>query len=87
MWNSYSRESNSKPPVLYGICGPTASGKTALAVQAAQRLGAEIVSADSMQVYRGMDILTAVPSAEETKGVRHHLISFVPCEERYNASR
>ena len=87
MWNSYSRESNNKVPVLYGICGPTASGKTALAVQAAQRLGAEIVSADSMQVYRGMDILSAVPSAEETRGVRHHLISFVPCEERYNASR
>ena len=46
---------------LIGVCGPTASGKTAVAVELCRRIGGEVVSADSMQVYRGMDILSAAP--------------------------
>lgn len=56
------------------ICGPTASGKTALAVALAKLLGTEIISADSLNVYKGLDIGTAKPTPEEKKGVRHHLI-------------
>ena len=56
-------------PKLVAITGPTASGKTALGVMLAQRLGGEVVSADSMQFYRGMDIGTAKPTPEEMQGV------------------
>ena len=55
-------------PQLWIVAGPTASGKTAVAVELALRVGGEVVSADSMQVYRGMDILTAMPSAAEKIG-------------------
>ena len=61
------------PPVV-AVVGPTATGKTALAVQLARRLGGEVVNADSMQLYRGMDIGTAKPSLEERGGVPHHLL-------------
>ncbi len=61
------------PPVV-AVVGPTATGKTALAVALAQRLGGEVVNADSMQLYRGMDIGTAKPDAGERKGVPHHLL-------------
>jgi len=61
------------PPVI-AVVGPTASGKTALAVALADRLGGEIVNADSMQLYRGMDIGTAKPTADEQGGVPHHLL-------------
>ena len=61
-------------PKLVVITGPTASGKTALGVALAQRLGGEVVSADSMQIYRGMDIGTAKPTPEEMQGVPHHMI-------------
>ncbi len=73
--------------MLFGIVGPTASGKTRLAVLVAQRTGAEIVSADSMQVYSGMEVLSAQPTEEETRGIRHHLIGFVTPGEKYNASK
>lgn len=56
---------------LVVVAGPTASGKTALAVELALRFGGEVVSADSMQVYRGMDIATAKPDEAEMKGVPH----------------
>ena len=56
-------------PKIVVITGPTASGKTALGVALAQRLGGEVVSADSMQIYRGMDIGTAKPTPEEMQGV------------------
>ena len=61
-------------PKIVVITGPTASGKTALGVALAQRLGGEVVSADSMQIYRGMDIGTAKPTPEEMQGVPHHMI-------------
>jgi len=65
------------------VCGPTASGKTAVAVEVCLGLGGEVVSADSMQVYRGMDIGTAKPTPEEMRGVPHHLLGFLepgePC--------
>jgi tRNA dimethylallyltransferase len=61
------------PPVV-AVVGPTATGKTALAVQLARRLGGEVVNADSMQLYRGMDIGTAKPGEAERGGVPHHLL-------------
>jgi tRNA dimethylallyltransferase len=69
------------------ISGPTASGKTALAIQLARRFGGEIVNADSMQVYRGMDIGTAKPSAAERRQVPHHLLDIVDPDESYHAAR
>ena len=65
-----------KPNTLIAVVGPTASGKTALAIALAKELGGEIVSADSMQIYRGMDIATAKPTPEEMAEVPHHLIGF-----------
>ena len=63
------------------IAGPTASGKTALSVELARRLNGEIVSADSMQIYKFMNIGTAKPSVEERQGIPHHLMDIVhPCE-------
>lgn len=74
-----------KIPVL-AVVGPTASGKTALAVALAKRYGAEIISADSMQIYRGMDIATAKPGPEERQGVPHHLMDFLDPGEAYSAA-
>ena len=62
-----------KKPLII-ITGPTASGKTALSVELAKKVGGEIISADSMQVYRHMDIGSAKVTKEEMNGVRHHLI-------------
>ena len=72
---------------VIAIVGPTASGKSALALRAAQRTGGEIVSADSRQVYRGMDIGTAKPTTEERTLVRHHCIDLVDPGTPYDASR
>ena len=72
-------------PILPVICGPTASGKTACGVALCQMLDGEIVSADSMQIYTGMDILSAKPTPEEKQGVPHHMLGFVPPERRYSA--
>ncbi|MFN2548785.1 MAG: tRNA (adenosine(37)-N6)-dimethylallyltransferase MiaA [Myxococcales bacterium] len=69
------------------ICGPTASGKTALAVELAERLGAEIVSADSQQCYRGLDAGTAKPTAAEQARARHHLLDVEDPEEQLDAAR
>ena len=68
---------------LVVIAGPTASGKTALAVRVARSLGAEIISADSQQVYRHFDVGTAKPSAAELGAVPHHLVSFVDPHDVY----
>lgn len=69
------------------IVGPTASGKTALSVALAKALGGEIVSADSMQIYRGMDIGTAKVTEEEMDGVPHHMINVAAPQESYSAAR
>ena len=73
-------------PKVVVIAGPTAGGKTRLSVELALRLGGEIVNADSMQVYRGMDVGTAKPSIEERKGVPHHLLDLVNPDEEFNAA-
>ncbi len=68
------------------ITGPTASGKSALAVEAAHRFGGEVVNADSMQVYKGMDVGTAKPDLEEREGIPHHLLDVVNPDENFNAA-
>jgi tRNA dimethylallyltransferase len=68
------------------LAGSTASGKTELALELAGRHGAEIVGADSRQIYRGMPIGTAVPSAEQRARIPHHLIEFLDPHERYSAA-
>ena len=74
-------------PRLLVICGPTASGKTALAVEIAERLGGEIVSADSQQCYRGLDAGTAKPTRDEQARARHHLLDVADPEEQLDAAR
>ena len=74
-------------PKLLVICGPTASGKTALGVALAQAIGGEVVSADSMQIYRRMDIGTAKPTAEEMGGVPHHMLDVADPAEDYSVAR
>lgn len=74
-------------PKLLVLCGPTASGKSALAVELALRLNGEVVSADSMQVYRRMDIGTAKPTQEEMRGVPHHMLDVAEPEENYSVAR
>jgi tRNA dimethylallyltransferase len=69
------------------VCGPTASGKTALAIALAQRLDGEIVSADSMQIYRGMDIGTAKPDEQERRAAVHHMIDVAEPGESFSAAR
>ena len=75
-----------RPPVVV-VTGPTASGKTPLAIELALRFGGEIVNADSMQVFRFMDIGTAKPSAAERARVPHHLIDVVTPKQIYSAGR
>lgn len=74
-------------PKLLAMIGPTASGKSALAMELARKTGAEILSADSMQVYRGMDIGTAKPTREERAEVVHHLIDVVEPTESFAVAR
>ncbi len=73
--------------VLTVIAGPTASGKTGLAIEVARLLDAEVVSADSQAVYRGFDLGTAKPTAAEQAEVRHHLVSHVEPMDEYSAAR
>ena len=75
-----------RPPVVV-VTGPTASGKSACAIRLAERFQGEIVNADSMQVYRYLDIGTAKASAEQRARVPHHLIDIVLPDEIYNAGR
>ena len=74
-----------KPKIIV-ICGPTASGKTALSIQLAKKINGEIVSADSMQIYEDMDIGTAKPTVEEMDGVKHYLIGNVSPTLRYSVA-
>lgn len=74
-------------PLLIVITGATASGKSALAVDLASRLGCDIISADSRQIYRDIPIGTAAPSAEELAAVRHHFVGMLGLDEYYSAAR
>ena len=78
--------SEDKRPKVIVIAGPTASGKTAFAVDLARSLSGEIVNADAMQVYRGMDIGTAKPTLKEQRGIPHHLLDVVNPDEDFNAA-
>lgn len=71
---------------IFVIVGPTASGKTAVSVKIAEWLNAEIVSADSIQIYRGMDIGSAKPTHDEMCGIRHHMIDIVDIDDDYNVA-
>lgn len=71
---------------LIVIAGPTASGKTKLAVEISKLYGGEVVSADSMQIYKGMSIATAKPDAGEMQGIPHHLIDFLEPEESFSVA-
>ena len=73
------------PPLII-LVGPTAVGKTDLAVRLALELNGEILSADSMQIYKGMDIGTAKPSFDERKGIPHHLIDLVSPDEAFTVA-
>ena len=68
------------------VCGPTASGKTALSVELAKRLSGEIISADSMQIYKGMDIATAKPTKEEKQGIPHYLMDFLDPHDSFSVA-
>lgn len=72
---------------VVAVVGPTASGKTGLAIEIAKEFGGEVVSADSMQIYKGMDIATAKPTKEEMQGIPHHLIDFVDPSETYSVAQ
>ena len=75
-----------KPPLLV-VAGPTGVGKTAAVVALARRLPLEVISADSRQVYRGMDAATGKPTADEQRAVAHHLVDVVDPDDRYHAAR
>lgn len=74
-----------KPKVIV-ICGPTASGKTALSIELAKKINGEIVSCDSMQIYKDMYIGTAKPTIEEMQGIKHYMLDFVSPDERYSVA-
>ena len=75
-----------KKPKVIVICGPTASGKTALSIELAKIINGEIISADSMQIYKQMNIGTAKPTKDEIQGIKHYLIDFVSPDERYSVA-
>lgn len=75
-----------KPKILC-VVGPTASGKTDYAVELALKCGGEVVSCDSMQIYKHMDIGTAKPAADEMKGVKHHMIDIIEPNESFSVAR
>ena len=68
------------------ICGPTASGKTALSIELAKKINGEIVSCDSMQIYKEMNIGTAKPTKEEMQGIKHYMIDIISPDERYSVA-
>lgn len=75
-----------KKPIITVICGPTASGKTKLGIDVANKINGEIISADSMQIYKDMTIGTAKPTDEERAQAVHHLVDFVSPDERYSVA-
>ncbi len=80
------KNSIENPNKILIICGPTASGKTALAVECAKLLNSEVISADSMYIYKGLDVGTAKPSIDEMQGVKHHLIDVVSPFDDFSVS-
>ena len=74
-----------KPKVIV-ICGPTASGKTSLSIEVAKKIDGEIISCDSMQIYKEMNIGTAKPTVEEMQGIPHYMLDFVLPSERYSVA-
>ncbi|MEN0088594.1 MAG: tRNA (adenosine(37)-N6)-dimethylallyltransferase MiaA [Pseudomonadota bacterium] len=80
-------EHNSSRPDVVLLAGPTASGKSALAVELATQFGADVVNADSMQVYAELQVLSARPTLEDMHGVPHHLFGHVPGREQYDTAR
>ena len=68
------------------ICGPTASGKTALSIELAKKINGEIISCDSMQIYKDMNIGTAKPNKEEMQGIKHYLLDYVSPDKRYSVA-
>src|SRR3954471_7690791 len=80
------RASTLAPRPLF-LAGPTAVGKSEIALLLAEKIGGEIISVDSMQVYRGLNIGTAKPSAEERARVRHHLIDIIDLTESFDAAQ
>ena len=75
-----------KKTKVIAVVGPTASGKTSLGIHLAQKLNGEVVSGDSMQIYKDMNIATAKPTEEEMQGIKHHLIGFVNPEDEYSVA-
>ena len=76
---------NDKIPLL-AVVGPTASGKTALAVELSKQYNGEVVSADSMQIYKGLGVVTAKPTEDEMQGVAHHLIDCIEPEQEFSVA-
>lgn len=79
--------SNKTKPKIYGVVGPTASGKTDYAINLAKKCGGEVVSCDSMQIYKHMNIGTAKPTKEEMCGIPHHMIDIAEPNENYSVAR
>ena len=77
---------NNKKPFVLAVVGPTASGKTWLGVELAKIYGGEVISADSMQIYKGMDIASAKPTEAEKQGIPHHLMDFLDRGESFSAA-
>lgn len=77
---------NNNKPFVLAVAGPTASGKTWLGIELAKIYGGEVISSDSMQIYKGMDIASAKPSAEEMQGIPHHLIDFLDRDVSFSAA-
>ena len=75
-----------KKPKVIVICGPTASGKTKLSIELAKTIDGEIVSCDSMQIYKDMNIGTAKVTKEEAQGVKHYLVDFISPDQRYSVA-
>lgn len=75
------------PITICAVVGPTASGKSALAVELAQQNNGEVISFDSMQIYREAPIATAVPTEEERKGIPHHLLQFMSCSDTFSVAK
>ncbi len=75
-----------KKPKVIVICGPTASGKTGLSIELAKKINGEIISCDSMQIYKDMNIGTAKPGIEEMQGIKHYMLDFVSPDERYSVA-